>query len=133
MRSSFYEQNRSTAVREMMDFVRDLTRYVKAKTNGEFLIIAQKGERLLEHAHYRDVVNGIAKEYLFYGYDGAQAFTPPSETEYSQQFLRRARDEGLPVLTVDYASVGSDYRREEIAAEEPATPSGLMPLPRHMV
>lgn len=100
----YYEDSRSTAAHEMIDFVRDLARYAKAKTNGEFLVLPQNGERLLEHADYLEAIDGVAKEDLFYGYDGAEAFTPAHETTYSQQFLRRARAAGKLVLTVDYAS-----------------------------
>lgn len=98
----YYEDARPTAADEMVAFVRAIASYARARRPG-FLVIPQNGERLLERDDYLETIDGIAKEDLFWGYDGIEAPTPRDERAYSERFLTRARDAGKLVLTVDYA------------------------------
>jgi cysteinyl-tRNA synthetase len=111
-------RTRPQAEREMVAFVRDLSRYAKAYAKarrGAFFVFAQNAEPLVAHGEYLAAVDGLGKEGLFYGYDDSNAFTPRDETEFSLEHLGRARDAGKLVLTVDYASdaavVAQVYRR----------------------
>lgn len=99
-----FEPTRPTAAREMVDFVRRLSAYAKEKAGTSFLVFAQNGERLLEHADYMAAIDGIAKEDLFYGNEGEAEPSPPEEIDFSLRYLRSARAAGKCVLTVDYVS-----------------------------
>ncbi|MFL5386577.1 MAG: MJ1477/TM1410 family putative glycoside hydrolase [Longimicrobiaceae bacterium] len=106
---------RPQAEREMVEFVRDLSRYAKSKRGGAFYVFAQNGEPLTAHPQFMAAIDGIGKEDLFYGFNGTATFSPRAETEYSLDFLRRARRAGKVVLTVDYtsdaATAAQIYRR----------------------
>ncbi len=99
----YYEDTRPGAEAEMVRFVRELSAYAKSVRPG-FLIVPQNGERLLSHPDYLRAIDGIAKEDLYWGYDGRDAPTPSEETTYSRNFLELARDAGKLVITVDYPS-----------------------------
>lgn len=111
----YYEETRPSAEREMVEFVRAIGRYGRGqKPGGEFFVVPQNGERLLAHADYLDAIDGVAKEDLFWGYDGVDAPTPESERDFSIGFLGRATQVGKIVMTVDYPNspefVDSLYR-----------------------
>jgi len=57
---------RESAKRDMVDFVRRLSAYARALRPG-FVIVPQNGEELLRIPDYLAVIDGIAKEDLFYG------------------------------------------------------------------
>lgn len=99
----YYEDQRPTAEREMVEFVQAIARYGRAqRPGGEFFVIPQNGERLLAHEDYLAAIDGIAKEDLFWGYDGVEAPTPQNERDFSIDFLERATAAGKLVITVDY-------------------------------
>jgi len=99
----YYEDARPQAEREMVEFVRRIGSYGRARSpGGEFFVIPQNGERLLAHSEYLEAIDGVAKEDLFWGYDGVEAPTPQNERDFSVDFLERATDAGKIVMTVDY-------------------------------
>ena len=105
----YYEDQRPSAVRDMVELVRGIGAYGRARSSGrEFYVIPQNGERLLAHPDYLEAVDGIAKEDLFWGYDGMEAPTPQNERDFSMSFLGRATAAGKVVLTVDYL-IASDF------------------------
>ena len=105
----YYEDQRPSAVRDMVELVRRIGAYGRARSSGrEFYVIPQNGERLLAHPDYLEAVDGIAKEDLFWGYDGMEAPTPQNERDFSMSFLGRATAAGKVVLTVDYL-IASDF------------------------
>lgn len=110
-----YEDTRPGAAREMIRFVGQISEYGKSRRGGRpFYVFAQNGERLLEFPEFLEAIDGVAKEDLYWGYDGQEAFTPTNETEYSEHFLLLARDAGKKILTVDYVP-GTDQAREVYA------------------
>ena len=81
----------------------DLSAYAKA-LRPSFLIVPQNAEGLLEVSEYIEVIDGIAKESLFY-LPGESGDRPPKDKfEYSFGVLKQAIDAGKFVLTVDYVS-----------------------------
>jgi cysteinyl-tRNA synthetase len=96
-------EDRSTSQQDMVQFVRELSAYAKA-LHPSFLIVPQNAEGLLEVPEYMEVIDGIAKESLFYlpGVSGARPHK--DEFEYSYGVLKQAIDAGKFVLTVDYIS-----------------------------
>ncbi|UJG44148.1 MAG: endo alpha-1,4 polygalactosaminidase [Candidatus Heimdallarchaeum endolithica] len=61
----YYEEERPTAKEEMIDFVISLSDYAKSKKQG-FLVIPQNGELLLENDSYREAIDGIGREDLYF-------------------------------------------------------------------
>ena len=99
----FYGDRRPTAEDEMVEFVRSIASYGRAKRPGQsFYVIPQNGERLLAHPEYLESIDGIAKEDLFWGYDGVEAPTPQDARDFSVRFLEQATRADKIVLTVDY-------------------------------
>jgi len=96
-------EDRSTSQQDMVQFVRELSAYAKA-LRPSFLIVPQNAEGLLEVAEYMEVIDGIAKESLFYLPGKSGARPPKDEFEYSYGVLKQAIDAGKFVLTVDYTS-----------------------------
>jgi cysteinyl-tRNA synthetase, unknown class len=96
-------EDRETAQADMVQFVRDLAAYARALRPG-FLIVPQNAEGLLEVPEYMEIIDGIAKESLYYlpGKDGDRP--PADESKYSADVLRQAVEAGKLVLTVDYVS-----------------------------
>lgn len=92
---------RETSQADMVKFVKDLAAYARS-LNPDFLIVPQNAEGLLEVPEYLEIIDGVAKESLYYlpGDDGE---TPPAEEfEYSDYALKLAVEAGKLVLTVDY-------------------------------
>lgn len=94
---------RETSQSDMVAFVRELAAYARALKPG-FLIVPQNAEGLLEVPEYLEIIDGVAKESLYYlpGPDGEKP--PADEFEYSNTVLKLAAEAGKFVLTVDYVS-----------------------------
>jgi cysteinyl-tRNA synthetase len=101
----------------MVTLVAKLSAYAKARKKG-FLIVAQNGEELLARAEYRRIIDGIAKEDLFYGIDGIDRDNDAQYVTQSIQHLNRARADGLPVFLVEYASNPDLVRRAQRRAHD---------------
>jgi cysteinyl-tRNA synthetase len=114
----YYEDRRPSAESEMVELVRRIAAYGRGQPGREFYVIPQNGERLLANADYLEAVDGIAKEDLFWGYDGIEAPTPQDERDFSVGFLERVTTVGKAVLTVDYPLaadlVGDLYQRARL-------------------
>lgn len=105
----YYEDRRPSAEAEMVALVRRIAEYGRARRPGRsFYVIPQNGEMLLAHPEYLETVDGIAKEDLFWGYDGIEAPTPDNERDFSVGFLGRAAAANKIVLTVDYP-IAADF------------------------
>ncbi len=97
---------------EMIRFVRELRNTARQADPG-FKIIAQNGERLLTengqtdgapNTDYLDLIDGISRESLFYGYKADGARTPREVQRYIISFLDVAQDHGKTVMAVSYCS-----------------------------
>ena len=97
---------------EMVKFIERLSAYAR-RLNPEFMIIIQNGEELVRHASVRKAIDGVAKESLFYGVNGADVANPEAEIGFSLGHLRTARKAGGLVLLVEYAK--ADAARAEIS------------------
>jgi cysteinyl-tRNA synthetase, unknown class len=111
---------------DMVKFIERLTTYAR-RLNPEFIVIIQNGEELVRHAAVRKVIDGVAKESLFYGLEGPDVPNPEAETGFSLGHLRTARKAGGLVLLVEYAK--SEAARADIAKR--AAAEGLPLLLTH--
>ncbi len=98
-----WSKTRTSAENEMVAFVARLSRYAKSRRPG-FLVVPQNAEELLRRTEYRRLIDGIAKEDLFYGIDGDGKENAPAEVNRSILLLNRATADGLPVFVVEYVN-----------------------------
>jgi cysteinyl-tRNA synthetase, unknown class len=114
---------RPTARADMIAFVAKLAAQARARAPG-FVIIVQNAEELLEDPAHLAVIDGIAKEDLFYGIDHDGKRNKPDVIAYAVRDLQRVRASGKPVFVVEYVpfEAAADNVRAEIAAE------GFLPL-----
>jgi len=100
---------------DMRNFVQGISAYAKG-IRPDFIIIPQNGHELLTEngeetgalaVAYLDVIDGVGRENLFYGYDGDIVATPALERDYMVSFMDIAEKSGLEVLVIDYCSTHS--------------------------
>lgn len=97
---------------EMVSFVAGIRNEARA-ADPSFFIIAQNGETLLTtngepggpaNSSYIKIIDGIAREDLFYGYEEDNLLTPLDVQQYLTTFLDLAQAHQKKVLAVDYCS-----------------------------
>lgn len=94
--------NRESAEAEMVEFVKDIARYVRNKSGQkDFGVFPQNAEELSEHQDYIDTVTGIGKEDLWYDGNTPQ---PQDEIDYSIEQLDKFKESDRLVLVVDYVT-----------------------------
>ncbi|MHA1686115.1 MAG: MJ1477/TM1410 family putative glycoside hydrolase [Candidatus Heimdallarchaeaceae archaeon] len=97
----YEEQGRTTARDEMIDFVVALSIYAK-NISEDFLIVPQNGEELLANKTYRNAIDGIGREDVFYMDNSANS----RETiDYVLSYLSLLKEEEKFVLIIDYPTL----------------------------
>ncbi|MBL9113855.1 MAG: endo alpha-1,4 polygalactosaminidase [Verrucomicrobiaceae bacterium] len=99
----YEERGRQQAADEMVEFVRRIQQYAKARKPG-FVVIAQNAERLIGRPGFLDVIDAVAKEDLHFGQEREDEPTPAEDHAESVAFLDQARAAGKRIFTVDYVS-----------------------------
>ena len=99
----FEDQGRPSAEREMVELVRGISAYARARV-PDFLIVPQNAPELGRRAEYMAAVDGVAQEGLYYGFDEEGLATDPAVTERLEAHLDRFAEAGKLVLVVDYTS-----------------------------
>lgn len=88
----------------MLSFILKLSKH--AKTNKEdFLVFGQNAVELCEDERYKNSVDGIAREDLWYDDDEKQ---DSEDTEYALDFLEDAKKDGKTILVIDYPTKDSN-------------------------
>lgn len=95
------ELNLPHRVAAMSQFVQSIASYARAKSPG-FLIVAQNGEELLADKAYREAIDGLAKEDLFYGIDGDGVPNAKADIRASLTPIEEFIATGKPVFLVEY-------------------------------
>ncbi len=101
------------AARLMIQFVREISDYLKERAGEDFLIILQNGENILQYddGSLLERISGWAVEDLFY--DG----TSPTDSEWISErtaYLDMVLEAGKFVLVVDYVDDGSGHSGENM-------------------
>jgi cysteinyl-tRNA synthetase, unknown class len=95
---------------EMRVFVTNIANYARAQKPG-FIVVPQNGEALITldgepygpvASNYVAIIDGQAREDLFYGYDGFGIPTPVGEQEWMMGFLNVAMANNKTILVTDY-------------------------------
>jgi len=106
-----YEYFEERGVDDAADRMVELVRRIAAAGGAGFGVFPQNGEGLLDRPEYLEAITGIAREEVFYGYEGEDGRpTPPEETDAIGCLLDRARRAGRLVLTVDYTKTPAQAR-----------------------
>lgn len=101
------EKGRETAFDEMVAFVIEIANYArKVKGKSGFLVIPQNAAELLEDPEYRKVISAIGAEDTWFNGDDLQ---DSEHTDYVLPFFRMLKEEGKPVLTIDYTTTSETH------------------------
>jgi cysteinyl-tRNA synthetase len=93
---------------EMVNFISAIASYAHDSLGAtNFGIFPQNGEDLVDEENYLDVVDGIGREDIYYGYDDDDQATPAAITQAMESKLDILKNSGKLVLTIDYASTQS--------------------------
>ncbi len=109
-------KSRSDLDGDMVAFVTRLSSYAKAKRPG-FVILMQNAEPLLERPALRAVIDGVAKEELLFGLDAPERPNTKGEIAESKDLLDLIKDDGKPVLMVEYLDNAAKVRDAAGAAQ----------------
>ncbi|MEQ1647088.1 MAG: MJ1477/TM1410 family putative glycoside hydrolase [Hyphomicrobiaceae bacterium] len=116
-----WSKDRTSSENDMVAFTARLSRYAKARHPG-FLVVPQNGEELLRRADYRRLIDGVAKEDLFFGVNGQGKENSGEEINRSILMLNRATADRLPVFVVEYLK----DRARQAAISDRATKLGYI-------
>lgn len=92
------EHGAPDAAAKMVEFVRRISHYAKAKHRG-FLVFPQNGEALEEQPGYLEAVDGIGKEDLYFAGNSRQI---EAETAEAEKHLDAFAKAGKKVLVIEY-------------------------------
>lgn len=95
----YYEDDFPTSDWLMIDFVGNISDYVKADQGKDFLVFVQNGDSLLKNSTYLDHIDGIGREDLFYD---DEDITDEDDREDSIKNLKKVLKEEKTVLIIDY-------------------------------
>jgi cysteinyl-tRNA synthetase len=97
------EKERPSAREDMIAFVAEIARAGRRMKPG-FLVIAQNAEDLLVEGRYRNLIDGLGKEDLFYGHSGTNTANPASEVAEGIRNIRLLQHDSKPVFAVEYVT-----------------------------
>ncbi|MFX1256972.1 MAG: MJ1477/TM1410 family putative glycoside hydrolase [Promethearchaeota archaeon] len=83
----------------MVDFVGEISDYVKDEQGENFIVFVQNGEDLLKDSTYLDYIDGIGREDLFYNDDDE---TDEEDREDGVNNLNKVLENNKAVLIIDY-------------------------------
>ncbi|TFG27502.1 MAG: hypothetical protein EU532_07325 [Promethearchaeota archaeon] len=95
----YYEDDIPNSDWLMIDFVGNISDYTKTNKGKDFLVFVQNGDNLLKNSTYRDYIDGIGREDLFYDEDEP---TDEDDREDSTKNLNKILEDEKTVLIVDY-------------------------------
>ena len=98
---NLWRREHPTAQADMVAFIAEIAAYARQMKPG-FAIVMQNAEELLSVQRLRDALDGVAKEDLLYGVNGEARENSTTDVEASLGYLRLAKNDGLPVLVVEY-------------------------------
>jgi len=86
----------------MIDFVVNISNYVKSVEGSDFLVFVQNGDDLLSNSTYLDHIDGIGREDLFYDDDDV---TDEDWRDDIIENLNKALEDDKVVLIIDYPTI----------------------------
>lgn len=110
-------KSRSDLDGDMVAFVTRLSTYAKSKHPG-FVVLMQNAEPLLERPALRAVIDGVAKEELLFGLDAPERPNTKGEIAESKDLLDLIKDDGKPILVVEYLDNPKKIREAAALAKQ---------------
>ena len=98
---------RPGAFDEMAEFVIRLADDARAQRPG-FMLISQNAEPMLSLDRFNSVIDGVSKESLLTGLQGQGTENRSDQIAWSMNYLTKAQQVGLPILTIEYLTAPSD-------------------------
>ena len=86
---------------DMVEFVARIAARAKSQ-RGDFMIVSQNGDALIPDPKFRRAIDAFAREDLFYGENSDGVRNKASSIREGVRRLKMLRDEGKPVLVVEY-------------------------------
>ena len=114
---------RPAAGLDMIALVKELREKARER-DPRFLVVGQNAEDLLMMIEYRNAIDGVAKESLFYGLRAAGAANTAGDIAWSLSRLRVAKKSGLPVFAIEYL----DDANAIASAQEKLEAEGFVPF-----
>ena len=118
-----WQKERPTARQEMIDLVRHISAYAKARRPG-FLVVPQNAEELLQDKDYLAAIDAVAKESLLYGLVADGKRNPETDIMAAVADLTQAQAARLPVLVVEYLDAAERRFEADLALRQ----WGFLPL-----
>ena len=100
----YYEETVQNSDWLMIDFVCNISDYVKSEAGKDFAVFVQNADELLHNSTYLKHIDGIGREDLFYNDDIA---TEEDWREEGIENLKEALDADKTVLVTDYPTIES--------------------------
>jgi cysteinyl-tRNA synthetase len=94
---------RPSAASDMIDLIGAIASYGRAQ-QGDFLVIPQNGERLLENPRFVEMIDGFAREDLLYSETEDQVRNPAASIVESLRRMRPLIVAAKPILAIEYTS-----------------------------
>lgn len=94
----YEEKGRDSAAQEMADFVAKISQTAK-KANPTAIIIGQNAAELYKFELYKNSLDGLAREDLWYNDNQTQ---DKEDTNYTLPFLEKAYSDGKIIMIIDY-------------------------------
>ncbi len=120
------EKERPTAREDMIQFVSEIARTGRRLKPG-FLVIGQNAEDLLTERRYRNIIDGLGKEDLYFGHNGTNTPNPANEVKESIHHIHLLQLDSKPVFAVEYVT---DPKLVDIARNRMAK-LGMIPTIAH--
>lgn len=114
------------ATNEMIEFIRELANYARAK-NPNFIFIAQNAVELGRSSDYLDIIDALAQEQIWFDGDAepngragdvampaetvGEECDPVCSTAYYLEKIKPFQAAGLPIFTVDYAAQADNVKK----------------------
>ncbi len=103
-----FEEERMDPEDEMRELVQKVSSYAR-ETDSDFVVIVSNGEDLATDGGkpvgaYLDAIDGVARNDLFFGWNGMNAPTPWTVSEDISTKLNASKDAGKVVMAVDRCS-----------------------------
>jgi len=107
--SYYYFGDTDERRRQMIDFVKNISSYMRAR-NPNIVILAQNAEELLDKPDYLEAIDATVKEDLIFGITHREEKNPTGDITHSTKLLDDSKAKGKYVFVVEYLA-----KKENIA------------------
>ncbi len=129
---TLWQTERDTVREDMIQLIERLGRYARDQ-QPDFLVVMQNAEELLGHKRTRAALSAVAKEDLFFGITAPEQANGDDDIASSLRLLKKARNDGLPVLVVEYLATDAKIAEARQRIEREGFLPYFAPRPLHQL